>query len=85
MVIHHHLTGDACFPCPVNKLCGKMRDDTWEREAREMRRQEERHLQYAKTKMSVNNRKSEGLVEQIWALWDGGGTARGEEVGKVAG
>lgn len=73
MVIHHHLTWDACFLRPVNKLCGKrlaaeMSDETQEREARESERGRRRggtsHPRHSEMEMSVNNRKSEALLSK---------------------
>lgn len=69
MIIHQHLTSDACFLRPVNKLCGKqlaakMRDETQEREAKERgggrRRGVASHPRYAEMEKSVNNRKIGG-------------------------
>ena len=72
MVIHHHLTWDACFLCPVNKPCGKqlaanIGDEKQEGEARESEGGRKRglaasHTWYSEMETSVNNRKSEALL-----------------------
>lgn len=79
VVVHRHLTWDACFLHPHPKSCGKllaakMRDETQERKAgdgeggRKRRGCKARHLRYAEMEMSINNRKSEALLSK-YGTW----------------